>query len=224
MIVKFVSKMTPIALLIAIISCNNVKNNDADLPPNDDKVPTNIISVEQAVKMHDEYVKRIMPLIENDKLQKQNETYVATQYVYMNLDSLKQYIAFLDKVQEKNNKKISGLRVYFAAYPDAAATTQAGLETDYPGRETFFMAPTMQVESSELSKKFNTLEHIPFYISSNTKDKYVGDYTEIEGLLCKSDNRQIKNKSNNVQKSSLREASNETSLIANRMTPCPPPY
>jgi hypothetical protein len=219
---KFLFKVTPIAFLITIMSCNNAKNTDVVIKKSDDAVPTNIISVDEAVTMHDEYVKRIMPLIENDKLQKLNETYKATQYVYMNLDSLKQYIAFLDKVQEKNNKKISGLRVYFAAYPDAAE--QSKFETDYPGRETFFMAPTMQVESTELSKKYNVLEQIPFYISPTGKDKYVGDYNVIEGLLCKADNVQIKTKSAAVQKSSSREALNETSLIANRLTPCPPPF
>lgn len=216
-------KSLAIATFCSLIACNDSKKQDTATVVDDPGVPTNIISVAQAVKMHDEYVNRIMPLIEKDKLEKLNEKYQATQYLYLNLDSLKQYIAFLDKVQEKNNKKISGLRLYFAAYPTVDDSKKAGFESTYPGRETMFMAPTMQVASTELSKQYTILEHIPFYIKPNGDDKYVGEYMEIEGLLCKPDNRQSKTKTTTSQKNALTGAALETSLIGNKIPQCPPP-
>ena len=216
-------KSLAIAALCSIVACNDAKKLETASKLGAPGVPSNIISVAQAIKMHDEYVNRIMPLIEKDKLEKQNEAYQATQYLYLNLDSLKQYIAFLDKVQEKNNKKISGLRLYFAAYPNLDDSKKAGFESEYPGRETMFMAPTMQVESTELSKQYTILEHIPFYIKPSGEDKYIGEYMQIEGLLCKPDNRQSKTKTSASQKSELTNAAAETSLIGNKIPQCPPP-
>lgn len=220
---KYITASLTITSFLLLLACNEVKNQEIEKSKAGRIIPSNIISVSQAVVMHDEYVKRIAPLIEKDKLATQNEEYTATQYVYMNLDSLKQYIAFLDKVQEKNKKKISGLRVYFAAYPSAQAIKKANFKSEYPGRETFFMAPTMQVASSKLSKQFNTLEQIPFYISPSGKDKYVGEYVEIEGLLCKSDVKQSKTKSTISNVKNVNKAITETSLIGNRLPTCPPP-
>lgn len=220
---NYILKTLLIVTFCALVSCNNTNKQEIVGKVNEPSVPTNIISVAQAIKMHDEYVTRIIPLIEKDKLQNENETYQATQYLYLNLDSLKQYIAFLDKVQEKNSKKISGLRLYFAAYPNAEDTKKAGFAAEYPGRETMFMAPTMQVARTELSKQYNVLEHIPFYIRPSGNDKYVGEFMEIEALLCKPDNRQIKTKSATARKSSLSGVITETSLIGNKMPQCPPP-
>ena len=223
MIKNHILKSVAIATFCSFVGCNDAKKHETESALTEPGVPTNIISVAQAIKMHDEYVNRIMPLIEKDKLDKLNESYQATQYLYLNLDSLKQYIAFLDKVQEKNNKKISGLRLYFAAYPTVEDSKKAGFESEYPGRETMFMAPTMQVASTELSKQYTILEHIPFYIKPNGDDKYVGEYMEIEGLLCKPDNRQSKTKATTSQKSTLSGAAIETSLIGNKIPQCPPP-
>ncbi len=182
--------------------------------------PSNIISIAQAVKMHDEYQEGIGKLIENSHLETNNEVYPATQYTYIDLDTLKQYVAFLDKVQKLNNKKITGLRIYFGAYPGTEAMKTASFKTIYPGRETIFMAPTMKGEDSPMAKQYQAVDNVPFYIKPSGKDKLIGDYLVIDELLCKYDMGKGR-----VQKLVVIDSTftAKTSLIINKLDNCPPP-
>ena len=207
-----------IMLLNSIISCEEKK---ADYQG----VPSHLISVKQGVTMKQEYQSKIGQLIENSN---ENPEYNATEFAYIELDSLKKYIAFLDHVEKLNNQKISGVRIYFAAYPDRENT---GFTSIHPGRETFFFAPTMEQKAmdnmTDDQKKFDYLRNVPFSIvPKNAKDKFVGEYKPIEGLLFAKDMRSSapKETASKQQVSKLVEDSgDETSLILNELNVCPPP-
>ena len=212
---KLLSFLSTLSLLFTLTFCN----------PKEVKVeykgePSNIISVAQAVKMHDEYQEKIGKLIENSHLENDNEIYPATQYTYIDLDTLKRYVAFLDKVQKLNNKKITGLRIYFGAYPSVQEMQNLNFKTIYPGRETIFMAPTMKGQDSPMAKQYRAVDNVPFYIKPKGSDKLVGDYLVIDELLCKYDmgKRKVQNL---VAVDTTRTA--KTSLIINRLDNCPPP-
>tara|TARA_R110000823_G_scaffold7280_44_gene26745 strand:- start:25 stop:612 length:588 start_codon:yes stop_codon:yes gene_type:complete len=170
-----------------------------------------IITVEQAVEMKNTYQDSIGSLIRENNSTPENE-YDPTLFAFIELDSLKKYIAFLDEVEQLNKKKISGIRVYFAAYPD---TLKNGSKTQkYRKRETFFFAPTIKVEPNEWGREYPNLRNVPFYIEPTGENRLIGNYKVIEGLLCKKDSRMGIPKSNETPK---------TSLILNDMQLTPPP-
>lgn len=168
-------------------------------------IPKQIISLEKAIQMKNEYQNVIAPLIENGRNTPNDSSYQATEFAFLELDSLKKYIRFLDEVKHLNDRDISGVRIYFAAYNGTNSTT-------YPGRETFFIAPTMKVASTEASAEFPIINHVPFYIKPNdAAQPLVGTYTEINGLK----------RSSNTPKNNT--ADTGTSLVLNELQICPPP-
>lgn len=188
-------------------------------------VPSKIISVEQAVTMKKEYDSTIAPLIKEAKSTK-GEDYNATQYAYIELDSLKKYIAFLDEVQRKNPKqKITGIRIYYAAYPKVRPSNFIINEDLKLGRETFFFAPTMLANNPKLSIEQNKriyLKNVPFSIKPTNpkKDKYIGDYKIIKDLLNTNDANFELPSTMSTMKSTVVD---DTSLIMNDLYVCPPP-
>lgn len=178
-------------------------------------VPSQIIPVKQAIDMRNEYKNTIAPIIEDRK-----KDYKATEFAYVELDTLKKYIAFLEQVQKKNPKqKITGLRIYFAAYPKTI--TNPYYKMRELGRETVFIAPTMPFAFGNLSKfqkERKYLQNVPFSIvPQNSKDKYVGQFKIIDELLNKND---VGYKTTPIQKLI---SVNETSLILDDLYICPPP-
>ncbi len=205
---------TSIFLGSVLYSCANEKQES-----NYEGVPSQLISVEQGVNMKQEYDTKVAPFI---KASKGGEDYDPTEFAYIELDSLKKYIAFLEKVERLNSKKISGIRIYYAAYPKTAA---GNTKIKHPGRETFFFAPTMEQTAGNFTdeqKQYSYLRNVPFSIIPKDADnKFVGTFKPIEGLLFSKDVN-IK-----VQTASLQQdpstGSEETSLLLNDLNACPPP-
>jgi hypothetical protein len=217
---KMTTKLSlPILTLgfLLLISCDDKTKNEG----NESSVPKQIISINQAVEMKNEYNNTISPLIEAGK-SSDNDQYQATEFAYIDLDSLKKYVAFLEKVEKLNNKKISGLRFYFAAYPNQNKFTSVNKETKYLGRETFFIAPTIEVDETELSKTYSHLKNVPFSIVPSGSNKYKGDFKSINALFT------IENSVNKIsiyQNSTNGKAQTveATSLILNELQLTPPP-
>ena len=211
-------KMSTSILIIGVLlffSCNE-KNEGIER-----NVPKQIISISQAIEMKNEYNSTISPLIEVAKSLGKKE-YQATEFAYIDLDSLKKYVAFLEKVEKLNKKKISGLRFYFAAYPNKNRYTSVNKEPKYLGRETFFIAPTIEIEETELSRTFTNLKNVPFEIVPSGSNKYIGDFKSISSLFT------IKNsmsKASNLQSTTDQQEQTEenTSLILNELNLTPPP-
>ena len=97
--------------------------------------PEQSISPREANVLEEEYVETRGKII-NDTLD-----IIDRRDFWFSLDSLKQYIAYVEQEAKKRGKKNLGLRVYFAAYP------KEGNYSD-PGFSTVFMAPTSRAERS----------------------------------------------------------------------------
>lgn len=184
-------------------------------------VPNQIISLHQAIEMKDEYDSSILPLIEKAKSTNGNQ-YQGTEFAYIDLDSLKKYVAFLEEVEKLNNKKISGLRFYFAAYPNQNKYATVDKEPKYQGRETFFIAPTVEIEETELSRTYTNLKHVPFTIAPKGSNKYIGDFMPVADLFL---NKKSINQRTNVTKQTIDKVAIEehTSVILNELQLTPPP-
>lgn len=202
-----------ITLLLAVMlqlltSCEPKRDTDVV------KMPHNIIPVTKGIMMKETYKNDVQRIIERNR---ENGTYQGTEFAWIDLDSLKNYIKLLDKVSEINNKKITGVRIYFSQYPKVGKYSKEQIEKLIPGRETIFFAPTIATASSENSRKFPILENVPFSIKNTRENKLKGDFSIITRLLGKSEQ-----KNDTLQKQRFLEE-NETSLLLNEVAMFPPP-
>jgi hypothetical protein len=170
-----------------------------------------IIPIEQAIEMKNEYKTHINPLIEKFR----GNSYKATDFAWLDLAALKEYVALLEEVQSKNNKTISGVRIYFSAYPNDATFKSTGANVKFPAQESFFMVPTIKVASTPLSSQHPNLENLPFCINPKTStDFLVGDFEVIGDLL---------NSKDNTSSTAVTNYTNKTSLVMNDLQLTPPP-
>ena len=188
-----------------------------------EKPPHGIISVEEAIDLHEEYVDKRYPIINNSI----HKGFKDTQFVWFSFHKIKSYIEYLETVQHKNpsNEKISGIRVYFGAYEK---------HDEYPKQQTVFFNPTIETELKESS---SNMKNLPFsIIPTNTSDPLVGKYKIIERLLIDEHNPterafqannslgHKKSAENLVQKSNAENGDdNGTSLSFNMGQLSPPP-
>lgn len=195
--------------LLASVSCEPQKETEV-------KMPHNIISVQKGIMMKDNYKTGVQEIIERNR---ENGTYQATEFAWIDLDSLKNYIALLDKVSKINNKKITGLRIYFSQYPDVDKEyyNKEQIEKLIPGRETIFFAPTMGITGNATTKKYPILENVPFSIKNSKDDKLKGDFEIITGLLGRYEQKIALPQKQRFQQDL------ETSLLLNEVAMFPPP-
>ncbi len=193
-----------------------------------------IIPVEQGVTMYNEFQEtRTMPLNPILKNTYRDSAFVDTKFVHFSLKDLKDYLTFLEHVQELNPKKdISGLRIYFSAYPNAK--TINGRSVKHPRQQTVFMAPTVNI--GQVDKDYNNLNNVPFYIEGSPEQPYKGDFVFIEDLMLdykkeeriKTGNRLLKQQraSFGINLSSMLALplqKTKTSLLLNEGEMSPPP-
>lgn len=197
-----------LALTLQLLtSCEPKKEADV-------KMPHNIIPVNKGIMMKQTYNNDIQSIIERNR---ENGAYQGTEFAWINIDSLKSYIALLDKVSELNNKKITGVRIYFSEYPKTGQYSKEQIANLIPGRETIFFAPTIATTSSETSKRFPILEHVPFSIKNTGENKLKGNLEVITRLLSEGERNNT-----SFQKQKLVEEK-ETSLLLNEVAMFPPP-
>lgn len=149
--------------------CSNCPTTGACAPTT--TPPPGIISINEAVNLHESYVGEHYQAINNAM----GEGFLDTQFVWFEYDRIKSYIGYLEAVQDKNpnNEPISGIRVYFGAYGDGNDL--------YPKQQTVFFTPTVD---TKLNENNSNMKNLPFYIQpSSSNDPLVGTYKIIGGLL-----------------------------------------
>ncbi|WP_136668645.1 hypothetical protein [Flavobacterium sp. H122] len=203
-------------LVFTSATCESQKEQKAQslLGETEVKLPHNIIPVQKGIMMKENYKNGSQKFIEKNK---ENGAYQGTEFAWIDLDSLKNYIALLDKVSQVNNKKITGLRIYFSQYPEKGNYSKDQIEKLIPGRETIFFAPTMGIAGDETTKKYPILENVPFSIKNTGENKLKGNFEVITGLLGN-----YEQKNTGQQKQNLIEET-ETSLLLNEVAMFPPP-
>lgn len=173
----------------------------------------NIIPINQAIEMKNEYEKNIAPLIENSKSDTTYQ-YYATEFAFIDFKTLKDYVKLLEEVENNNDKSVSGIRIYFSSYPNNVMNSTR-TTPQYKGRETLFIAPTIKAEpKSELSFEYPNLTNLPFCIEPIENNPLRGKFEIIGNLLSALDEKPANTTYDVVGK---------TSLIMNEFSLTPPP-
>jgi len=159
------------------------KDGNGGAPTVDTKEPPGIISVAQAIDLHQNYIGetkdafnryQVINKVVANTLQK--DDFKDTQFVWFPINEIRSYVKYLNKVERKNpkNPKISGIRIYFGAYDQ---------QGKYPHQQTVFLTPTV---NTKLGDSYENMNNVPFYIEPKKARKpLVGKYKVIHQLLLK---------------------------------------
>ena len=142
------TKILCVLVLTSIFSCNQQQKENkpnSKTPPIVD-APTNIISLNEANAIYDNYSEHRVRLIEPYETQQRqpDEKFEASRFVDFDYDALKQYIAYIDQEAEAGGvKKITKLRLYFANYPNEEKFPN-GKKVVHKRQNSIFMVPTLE--------------------------------------------------------------------------------
>ncbi len=136
-------RLLALGILVLLASCNQ-QPKKAEPGEGDNEIvkevstPEDIISLDEAKKYCENYERRRIPsIVKFETAQSDSdEKFVPTQFIAFNLDSLKNYIAYVEQEAKKVNVAPDSLRIYLANY---------GKEGRDPNRNTLFILPTAKV-------------------------------------------------------------------------------
>ncbi len=133
-----------IGLAILTLSCEQQKKEHQPEPtPEVEKVvkaPEGIISLADADSLYVDYSDRRANNIAKIESQNQEDgkPFVPTRFVAFNIDTLKQYIAYVEQEAKKGGTKTDSLRIYFGNYGKR--------NKKYLRRNTVFIVPAAEVD------------------------------------------------------------------------------
>lgn len=170
------------------------------------EAPKQIISLEEADSLYVNYKNRRIPNIitSEAEYQKDEEPFVATQFVSFDIEVLKDYIGYVEQEAKNGGTKADSIRIYLGNYGNRSKK--------YKRKNTVFMLPTASVNG----------DYGGIYIDADGNAKLVRDWV----------NKQQNDTPNSQQKSEasiLPSFSNSpnlqggTSLALNRGNGGPPP-
>lgn len=112
--------------------------------------PDKIISIKEAKNGYDTYTKKRVNLIEAAEEPFEDGTkFTASRYGDYDIETIKNYIAYIEQEAKAAGVKIETLRFYFSTYPDKKAYPNKK-EIKHPRQNTFFILPTMKVDKANL--------------------------------------------------------------------------
>lgn len=153
------------------------------------KPPNEIISVEHAAQMYENYSERRVPIIKKyeDSISSDTTQFTPTRYAEYDLETIKQYIAFIEYEANQVNVDIKTLRFYLSNYPNSDKFEDGG-NVKYPRRNSFFMLPTMEYNGKNVGFSIEDVDgnYTAVPINQNTpikeRDKNKGQ-SDSEGQL-----------------------------------------
>ena len=130
-------------LSIFIFSCQTEVESKA--PKVDDSRPSNAITYKEMAGMFHQYDVGQKPVLDQYRKEFTGDGKDATESIshFYELNQLKQYIAYLEKLSNEKNIKLTGIRIFSAAYPK-----------DYSdellrGRHTLIFMPTADIKDEK---------------------------------------------------------------------------
>ncbi len=107
--------------------------------------PTQIVQIDQAKEMYENYSDRRLPLIQKyeDSINGGKEKFDVARYVSYDYKTIKQYLAFVEQEAKKANVEISGLRFYFSNYPKGP-NFENGDSIVHPRQNSVMLSPTLK--------------------------------------------------------------------------------
>ncbi|CAM3429882.1 hypothetical protein [Aequorivita lipolytica] len=134
---------------LVLYSCQESSTNSElpyEGPPKD-----RIITVERAQEMYDSYSERRVPIIQKyeDSVVSDSQKFTPTRYAEYDLETIKQYIAYIEHEANQANVDINTLRFYLSNYPNGEKFPNGDV-VKYPRRNSFFVVPTMEYEGKNV--------------------------------------------------------------------------
>ncbi|MBC8756335.1 hypothetical protein H2O64_16795 [Kordia sp. YSTF-M3] len=211
-----------LGIVIGYFICKSMGDNPDGNP--DAKAPEGIISVNDAVTLHENYVTKLNDTTHGTV---NNPEFKETQFVWFSMKKIRDYIKYLDNVEKVNpdNPKMSGIRVYFGKYND---------HKKYPNQQTVFFTPTVDTNLTS-EAEFPNMKNLPFSIKpKDASSPLIGKYKVIARLLldehyadtrANEANASLGHESseNIAQKSNAKNGGDDTSLSFNLGHLSPPP-
>lgn len=152
--------------LVSFTNCGDKKGEQGgDDKPKYEEIeePSTIIPLGIAKEQYDNYGKHRVPLIQqyedsgresysNDRIKQQKmkaqgaevakDTFDVARYGYYDLDTLKNYIKYIEQEAARANVEIANVRFYFSNYPDKEEVD--GKKIVHPKQNSFFLIPTIE--------------------------------------------------------------------------------
>ncbi len=200
------------------ISCNDQKKSPEPLEPVKVKPPKQIISINEAKSVYDNYTKKRAELIENTEAPLEDGSrFIASRFGDYSIEDMKNYIAYVEQEAKEAGVKVETLRFYFSTYPDKKEFPDRE-KIEHPRQNSFFIVPTIKKDSINYA----------FYIKNLGDGKkeaaLIRDYPGIMDNKIGSSNTSNKSYASIVPNFNLNAYSDDESLIMNKTTMGPPPY
>lgn len=180
-----------------------------------------IISVERAQEMFDAYSQRRVPIIQKyeDSIVLDGSKFEPTRYAEYDLETIKQYIAFIEHEAQQANVDINTLRFYLSNYPNSDKFPN-GDAVKYPRRNSFFVVPTMEYEGKNvgfsIEEEDGKYTAVPINRGASTKERNQGNgQADSTG--------QVNEAGFFISNSTAVQGGGTTSLILNDSNLSPPP-
>jgi hypothetical protein len=138
------STIAAVALIFSLNSCaEKVEKEKEEVPIV--VAPAQIVPIDQAKSMYDNYSQRRSPLIQHyeDSINGGKEKFDVARYVSYDYETIKQYLAFIEQEAERANIEISGLRFYFSNYPDKPFFDNKD-SILHPRQNSIMLSPTLK--------------------------------------------------------------------------------
>lgn len=155
-------------------------------PPYEGPPKGHIISVERAGEMYDAYSQRRVTIIKKyeDSIAADGSKFEPTRYAEYDLQTLKQYIAYIEHEATEANVDINTLRFYLSNYPNSDKFAN-GDAVKYPRKNSFFVVPTMAYEGKNVGFSITDVDGKPtampirrvIPVQEGNKDKSQADST-----------------------------------------------
>lgn len=139
------TKLSALLLLsVLIFSSCNTKCEHKDHNVNDSR-PENAITYKEMAAMFHQYDVGQKKVLDKYRLDFTNDPTDATESIshFYEIDQLKQYIAYLEKLSKEKNIKLTGVRIFSAAYPEKHR------DASKRGRQTLIFMPTAKIGNND---------------------------------------------------------------------------
>ncbi len=134
---KTFSQLFLLMSMLLVAGCDREQRNT--------EKPKETITLERAHAMYNAYQKRFDAITDSRGGQED------ARFGWHDINFYKNYIAYLEEASKKVNMKVSGLRLYYVAYPD---DDQAGKQRDY---QTYIFVPTYYDKKTDSHIAFDPL-------------------------------------------------------------------
>jgi len=170
--------------------------------------PSNLINFEQAQRIYKAYDERA-DLISNIVVPDHDQTFEPTRSMFYDISELRKYLSYIDDLSQKVDVVPTGLRFYFALYPESYAFSDGSSRN--ARRQTIFIAPTLE------QKVNNQIVQVGYTLTNEGKVKLLDKNNGFSHLRR---NRSSKN----LIEFSGKGSDDQLSLIANDLGATPPDY